>query len=187
MSKDECLAVDWRTIGYEDGAAGYAGDRIAQHRKACAKYGVVPDLALYQSGRQAGLGEYCRPANGYRLGSSGGSYGGICPVELEGPFVRSYQAGRQLYTLEVRVSSTQAQLDAKRRELDRVEHGVITNAAAVVSSDTTSQERADAVIDTAQLAEQAGHLKQEIRELESDQARYERDLDEYRASQPPIT
>ena len=187
MSKDECLAVDWRTIGYEDGSAGYAGDRIAQHRKACAKYGVVPDLTLYQSGRQAGLREYCRPANGYRLGVGGGSYGGICPAELEGPFVRAFEAGRQLYTLQARVSNTQAQLDAKRRELDRVEHGVIANAAAVVSADSTSQDRAAAVIDTAELAERSGRIKQEIRALEADQVRYEQDLDAYRATQPPIT
>ena len=42
MDKSECLTVDWRTIGYEDGVAGHSGDCIAQHRKACAKYGVAP-------------------------------------------------------------------------------------------------------------------------------------------------
>src|SRR6476620_8695628 len=77
MSKEECLAVDWRTIGYEDGVAGYSGDRISQHRKACAKYGVQTDLNQYQAGRAQGLREYCKPANGYRLGSRGGSYGGV--------------------------------------------------------------------------------------------------------------
>ena len=77
MSESECLTVDWQTVGFEDGVAGYSGDRIGQHRKACAKHGVSPDLVGYQRGREAGLREYCQPANGFRVGSHGGSYAGI--------------------------------------------------------------------------------------------------------------
>src|SRR5262245_4989219 len=127
MSKEECLAMDWRTIGYEDGVAGYPGDHIAQHRKACAKYGVRSDLDLYQAGRAQGLREYCQPANGYRLGSGGAVYRGVCPADLEGRFIRAFEAGQQRYTLEVRVSDTKAQLGAKRRELERVQHGIAAN------------------------------------------------------------
>lgn len=184
MSRTECLAMDWRTIGYEDGVAGYPGDHIARHRKACGKYGVRADLSLYQAGRAQGLREYCQPANGYRLGVRGGSYGGVCPAELEPAFVNSFEDGHQLYTLQARVSNAEAQLNSRRRELDRIEHGIVSNAAAAVSNDSSKEDRADAVLDTAQLAERAGRLKEEIRELEGDRARYERDLDEYRASPP---
>src|SRR6478609_9316856 len=86
MSREECLTVDWRTVGYEDGAAGYSGDRIGEHRKACAKHGVTPDLSAYQAGRSEGLQEFCRPQNGFRLGANGGSYGGQCPAELDPDF-----------------------------------------------------------------------------------------------------
>src|SRR5512139_1467654 len=99
MNKQECLSVDWRTVGYEDGVAGYSGDRIAQHRKACAKYGVQTDLDQYQGGRAQGLREYCKPANGYRLGSRGGSYGGVCPADMEDGFMSAFEVGHQLYTL----------------------------------------------------------------------------------------
>ena len=44
LSKDECRAVDWRTVGYEDGVAGRSGEQIGRHRQACAEYGVAPDL-----------------------------------------------------------------------------------------------------------------------------------------------
>lgn len=71
MNKDECLALDWRTIGYEDGVAGHSGDRVAQHRKACGKHGVVPDLDRYQQGRSEGLQEFCRPIAGFRYGARG--------------------------------------------------------------------------------------------------------------------
>src|SRR5215470_12711004 len=103
MSKDECLAMD---------------------RKACAKYGVRSDLDLYQAGRAQGLREYCKPANGYRLGSNGASYDGVCPADLERDFLSAYDAGQQFYTLQARVSDARAQLGAKRRELDRVQHGI---------------------------------------------------------------
>jgi len=187
MSQKECTATDWRTVGYEDGVNGYAGGRIAQYRTACAKYGVTPDLALYQAGREQGLREFCRPANGYRIGEAGGSYGGVCPSDLEGPFLSAFNAGRELYTLEARVSNTDAQLDAKRRELSGVEHGIVASSAAVVSDGTTGEQRAQALVDTAQMAEQAGRLREEIRQLEVDRTNYERDLEDYRSRLRPIS
>jgi hypothetical protein len=187
MSKNECLTVDWRTVGYEDGVAGYSGDRIAQHRKACARYGVSTDLGLYQQGRQQGLQEYCQPAHGYRIGVRGGGYTGVCPANLEPAFIAAYDAGHQLYSLEVRVSNTVNQINYKRQELDRAEHGIVANAAAAASSDSNTQDRANAVVDTVQLAERAGRLKAEIRQLEEERVQYERDLETYRSTQPPIT
>jgi len=187
MSKNECLTVDWRTVGYEDGVAGYSGDRIGQHRKACAKYGVSTDLELYQQGRERGLHEFCTPANGYRIGAQGGGYAGVCPVNLEPAFLTAFNSGHQLYSLQARVDNTINRIHYKRQELDRAEHGIVSNAAAAVSSDSSSQGRADAVVDTVQLAERAGRLKEEIRQLEEDRIRYESDLEAYRSTQPPIT
>jgi hypothetical protein len=187
MSKDECLAVDWRTVGYEDGVQGYPGDHIAQHRKACAKYGVRADLALYQEGRSQGLVEFCQPINGYNLGVRGGAYRGVCPAQLEPTFKRAYDAGRELYVMASRVSGTQAELDAKRRELGRVEHGIVESSAAAISSEGTAEQRAQAVLDAAHLAEEAGRLKVEIRQLNEDSVRYQAELDAYRATHPPIT
>ena len=186
MSEDECRTVDWRTIGYEDGSAGYPGDRIAQHRKACAEYGVSPDLSAYQSGRQDGLREYCQPANAYRIGVRGGSYGGICPADMDAAFNDAYQAGRQLYTLASRVSNAAEQLDSKRRELNRVEDQIVRSSAAVLSGGASDADRAQAVVDTKQLAERAGRLKAEIEQLERDKGYYERELEAYRASTPEI-
>ena len=187
MSQNECLTVDWRTVGYEDGVDGYQGDRIAQHRKACAKYGVSTDLALYQQGREQGLREYCRPANGYRVGLQGSSYTGVCPASLEPGFVAAFDSGHHLYVLQSRVSNTDAQIEYKRRELNQIEHGLTANAVEVASSDSTPQDRADALVDTAQRAERIGRLKAEIRQLDADRVRYVRDLETYRATEAPIT
>src|SRR5262245_15946206 len=91
MSKDECMTVDWRTVGYEDGARGYSGGRIAEHRKACAKHGVTPDLTAYQAGRDDGLHEYCVPQNGFRMGANGNNYGGVCPRDVEPAFLGAFE------------------------------------------------------------------------------------------------
>lgn len=180
MNESECMTVDWRTIGYEDGVAGYSGDRIGQHRKACAKHGVSPDLNAYNQGRDAGLREFCQPANGYRVGSSGGSYTGICPADLDAGFAAAYESGRELYTLESRVSNAQNQLVSKRRELERTEDSIVKKTAIIVGGESTTEERAQALVDTKQLAERVGRLKAEIIELERARIEYQRDLEDYR-------
>jgi Protein of unknown function (DUF2799) len=184
MNKDECLTVDWRTVGYEDGAAGYSGDRIGQHRKACAKYGVTPDLAAYQAGRDSGLREYCVPANGFRLGSQGGSYNGMCPADLEGAFLGAFDSGQHLYTLQSRVQSTSNRLYSDRQELEQVEQDIVAQSATAISNDANAEQRAQAVVDVKHLSERAGRLKQEIRQLENDRVVYERDLEHYQAQLP---
>ena len=182
MDRDECLTVDWRTVGFEDGVAGYSGDRIGQHRKACAKHGVTPDLAAYQAGREEGLREYCVPANGFRLGSQGGGYGGLCPADLEPAFATAYESGRQLYTLQARLSGVTHEIDSKRRALQTAESNIVTRSAVAISSDANTEERAQAVVDVKQLGERVGRLKSEIRQLEEDRVHYERDLEDYRAT-----
>jgi hypothetical protein len=187
MSRQECAVADWQTVGYEDGVNGYSGERIARYRTACSKYGVAPDLGRYQAGREQGLREFCRPANGYRIGAAGGNYGAVCPDDLEAPFLSAFNAGHELYTLEARVWNADAQLDAKRRELSGIEHGIAASSVAVVSNGTTSEQRAQALVDTAQMAEQVGRLREEIHQLEADRVNYERDLEDYRSRALPIT
>jgi len=182
MNEAECVTVDWRTVGYEDGVAGFTGDRIAQHRKACAKHGVSPDLSAYQTGREEGLREFCQPANGFRVGSRGASYAGVCPADLDFEFRTAYDSGRRLNMLENRVSSAHERLGSKRREVERLEDEIVRKAALIISSDSTGEQRAQALVDTKQLAERTGRLKSEIAQLEQDRLQYERELDDYRAT-----
>lgn len=182
MNEAECVSVDWQTVGYEDGVAGFGGDRIAQHRKACAKHGITPDLVGYQAGREAGLREYCTPENGFRIGSRGNSYAGVCPADLGPGFSNAYESGRHLHSLSVRVNSATNQLESKRRELDRVEDEIVRRTAIIVSGESTTEQRAQALVDTKQLAERTGRLKAEIIQLERDRVEYQRDLEDYRAT-----
>jgi Protein of unknown function (DUF2799) len=186
MSKNECLAVDWRTVGYEDGVEGRPGDQIQEHRKDCAKYGVRTDLDLYQQGRSQGLHEFCQPVNGYRLGVRGGNYYGVCPVELEQPFLAAFNSGHELHVLVARVSNTQYALESKRRELAGIQHGILESSVQAVSRDNAPDDRAHSVLDVAQLAQRAGQLQVEIRQLSEDGVRFQQELDAYRATHPPL-
>lgn len=185
MNKNECLAVDWRTVGYEDGAAGRSAERIADHRRACARYGVAPDLRAYQSGRDLGLREYCRPLNGYRLGERGGGYGGVCPADLDPDFVAAYDSGRELYNLRSRAATAASRLDDAHHEIEHIEHELVEQSALLVSNDATSEQRAQSVVTTKDLAERLGRLKGEIGNLERDKARCEFELAHYHGWVPP--
>lgn len=185
LSEKECLALDWQTVGYEDGVRGYSGDRIADTRKACGEHGVRADLDGYRAGREQGLREYCRPANGYRVGVEGAQYAGVCPAALEPAFLGAYESGHQLHALRSRVWRADATLAAKRRELESARYGVAGAAVAAVEGPGSHEDRIYAVLDATQLAERAGRLEQEIRELENRRLDYVRELDQYMAAVSP--
>jgi Protein of unknown function (DUF2799) len=182
MNKDECRAVDWRTVGYEDGVAGHSGERIGQHRKACAEHGVTPDLEAYRAGRAEGLREYCQPHNGYRAGANGAVYHDSCPADLAPAFVAAYESGRELYVRERRVSDADAAIAARRHEIVRLEDRLAKRTFAAISDTATPEDRAQALLDTKQIAERIGRLKAEIAALEKDRARYAQELDTYRTT-----
>jgi Protein of unknown function (DUF2799) len=182
MSAQECLSTDWRTVGYEDGVNGYAGDRIGRYRNACSEHGVTPDLAQYQSGRDQGLQEFCKPANGFRVGAHGAGYSGVCPAELDESFVDAYQTGRQLYTLRSRVGSTQSEIYSMRAELDQIDRDLVTIGARIIDPTINNEDRAQLLVDTKHAAERKGEIKARIPQLEGELALYQRELDDYRAT-----
>ncbi len=182
MSGDECLISDWTTIGYEDGVRGYAADRIGKHRKACAKHGVSPDFAAYQSGRDQGLVEYCQPSRGFSVGSSGGHYNGVCSVNQEADFLEAYNAGYHLYTLKSNVNRENSAIHSKEQELERLHSAIHEQALALISDDATSEERLASLLHLKEFAERTGRLEAEIRQHYEDRARYQVELDHYRAT-----
>ena len=182
MSEQECSATDWRTVGYEDGVAGRSSDRIGQHRKACAKHGVTPDLDAYQKGRNEGLREYCTPDNGYRQGVRGAALVTSCPAELKESFELAYDQGYELFSLRDRVHRANDELEATRSSLAQNERDLVDVSALILAPDIDTPTRAKALIDVKELTERQGRLKARIRELEKDREEFQRDLDNYVAS-----
>jgi hypothetical protein len=180
MGKDECLAMDWRTVGYEDGATGQGVERLSSRRQACAKHGVAPDLDAYRMGREEGLLEFCRPENGFRVGVSGRSYGGACPAHLAMAFSDSYEAGRHLWRLERQVNDTVGGIAARRGEIQRIDEMMVSSSLLILGETTTTEERAQALLNTRSLAERRSRLAVEIDGLERALPGYEAELEDYR-------
>ena len=181
MNQAECLVSDWQMIGYEDGARGYGSERLARHRKACAKHAVVPDLAAYQQGRSEGLQEYCQPTKGFTLGSRGAPYRGVCPAELEGSFLDAYNSGHHLRQLRASVANANGQINYKKRALEQVKKDVVAREAAVVSDEATSKERLALLAEIKDLSETRGQLQAEIEDLIIVRTQREEELYAYQA------
>ncbi len=182
MSGDECLTSDWEAIGYEDGARGYTSEQLGARRKACAKHGVTPDFAAYQRGRQQGLAEYCQPGRGFNVGSSGGRYNGVCSAHNEADFLDAYNAGHHLYALRSNVNRATNAINARERELDRIRDDVSTKEAALISDETTAEERVVLLLDLKELSERTGQLEAEIKDLYDERARHQVELENYQVA-----
>ena len=113
IPEDQCAKVDWYDLGFNDGRAGQAADRLLRHREACAGVNVVPDEKRYLQGRQMGLAEYCRPENALREGLAGRSYADVC----DAAFKRLYQAAYAVASLKKRINSNLDEVSRKETEL----------------------------------------------------------------------
>jgi hypothetical protein len=182
MSGDECAVSDWHTIGFEDGSRGYTAERLGDHRKACAKHGIAPDLRAYQAGREEGVQEFCQPARGFNLGAGGGRYNGVCNGGLEPEFLDAYRSGYHLYSLRSNVSSATYQINARERELAEIKGVIRDKEAQLIDRDTTTEERILLLADLKDLSERTGQLESEIYLLIDDRARHEEQLASYQAT-----
>ena len=180
MSEQECMVSDWRTIGFEDGSRGYTADRIGSYRQACSEHGVTPDLAEYREGRREGLEEFCRAQNGFSVGSSGRSYAGVCPAELEPDFLAAYNEGRRLHDLKRRVSGVDSQIAQKDRQIAEIEEQIDAHEDMIVADGTGTLERARLLLEAKELLDQRKDLEREIDQLERDREAYQKELDDYR-------
>ncbi len=99
MSLEQCVAINWHGLGYQDGKAGLA-QYIGRHGRDCKSYGIQPQYQLYDDGYHEGLSVYCSPGRGFTEGQAGRSYNHVCPDALEPAFLAEYQKGLSLYQVE---------------------------------------------------------------------------------------
>lgn len=165
MGKDECVAADWRTIGYEDGLRGLPADRISTHRVACAKHNVAPNLAAYTDGRDRGLREYCQPRNGFRVGLAGGRYANVCPGGSEPGFVDGLRHGRHIHDARADLRNTQARLRSARDGLASTETAMQSVTAELVSPNVPVDRRTWLATELVRLTQERTQLVERIDQL----------------------
>lgn len=168
LSKEECQLADWRTIGYEDGVRGLPQSRIAEHRKDCAEHNVALNLDAYRSGWEQGVQSYCQPGNAYRLGRSGGKYGGICPAGLETVFLQAYGHGREIHVLETEVRRLQRTLNHKHKRIADIEVELRDTGIDLVTGEMPTEQRVVLLDELRKLEEERAATKAEIPFLEAE-------------------
>lgn len=170
LSKTECKQANWQEIGFEDAAEGYAVTRIREHRKACSKYNVSPDLNRYRTGYHLGLKEFCRYPNGVKKGLAGYQYGGICPADLEEDFLAGYHKGFAVYEARSKRSKQEAELNRLRTRLQDKEELISKNEALITSSSSTADQRSKALEIIRDAEREIGGIKSKLHdgELEVD-------------------
>ena len=141
MNESECVNADWRMIGFEDGSVGRTRGYIGEHRQACAKHDITPDLDSYNSGHAEGVRGFCVEANGFRFGRSGGTYSGICPYELEEEFLIGYRRGKDLHSAEQAVHQINAVISDYKRQIKSAEAGLKIKEDLLVSDESTEETR----------------------------------------------
>jgi hypothetical protein len=165
MDKNQCVAADWRMIGYEDGLRGQTADRIGAHRVACAKHQVTPNLAAYSEGRERGLVEFCQPKNGFRVGLQGSGYANVCPTATEAAFVHGYKWGRQIHDARSDLRNTNSRLKSARDGLLQTDSAMAGVTAELVQPKVTTERRAWLAQELVRLTQQRGDLIARIDEL----------------------
>ncbi|MEO6697722.1 MAG: DUF2799 domain-containing protein [Gammaproteobacteria bacterium] len=119
LSQSECLQADWHDIGQRDGAQGYGRDRLEDHKKACAEYGVIPDPNLYWEGREAGLKIYCTAENGLEQGKTGAAYNHVCPAGLEPAFLKDHKLGLEIHRLHQQINEIERKIEKEEKRLGK--------------------------------------------------------------------
>ncbi len=166
LSKDECLNADWRTIGYGDASEGYERTRINEHRQSCAQYNVRPDLDAYTRGYEDGLRVYCTAPKGYQQGVRGYTYRGICPRDLEGPFMEAYSFGREIYQTRNGIKSARGRRGRAAERLAAIEEEIAHTEAALIKGNMPPPKRALLLEDLKRLSEDKQATEREIYDLD---------------------
>jgi len=166
LNEKECQTADWRMIGYEDGALGRSTIQLKEHREACAKHGITPDMDAYRMGHEAGLVEYCHPLKAYQLGKGGSAYPRLCPAEEESELRAAYRDGKKVYELQSVVRKTQQRLTGKRRELKELTQTLAGYQAEIISEGTTRDRRLLLLEETVTLSKREDELHDMIAVLE---------------------
>jgi len=170
LSESQCLASDWKTIGYRDGLNGAQSSVLLRHQNACMKHGVMPDREAYLAGWHEGVAQYCDAGNGFNVGERGAAYSNVCPREMQEAFYSAYQEGRRLYLAQSEINDINRAITQKELRLKEIKAELASMAADMIDGDATPGARAEMLLNAKDLAQEQGQLEEEIEVLKADEA-----------------
>ena len=124
VSKAECQAGDWYSIGLNDGRNGAAPALFDQHAESCRRYNLPADRTGWEEGRLEGLKSYCTPVSGYATGVAGRTYENVCTGRAAEDFLTGYGIGREVGRARSAVSRLESEQRRIDNEISRVESDI---------------------------------------------------------------
>ena len=99
MTLQQCQSMNWHHAGYQDGMHGKNQRDLNRSIADCAKFNISVNTKQYNKGWHFGVRQYCKPANGMRLGTSGQNYNHICPANMAPAFEKAWRHGLKRYCI----------------------------------------------------------------------------------------
>ncbi|WP_192954754.1 DUF2799 domain-containing protein [Gallaecimonas mangrovi] len=96
LTKQDCAKLDWHQQGLEDGFKGMVA-RSGYWQSQCQVHGYPVNQSAYSKGWAEGNRQYCTPQQGYRNGTMGNAYQGVCPDKTQDSFLKSYNQGLKVF------------------------------------------------------------------------------------------
>lgn len=182
LSKEECLVVDWREVGFSDASQGYTQARVAEHRSACAEAKVTVNLDQYNSGFAQGLKNYCTANTGFNLAAKGAGYPSQC-IENTFPQVRvAYIEGQAVYIVQRERNEVGRELKDKREQSKVLSEQITQNRSRADNKALSSRERNRAANAASALQRTAGDVFEETSWLEERARILDSQINQLRAS-----
>jgi hypothetical protein len=97
LTQQQCKTINWYDMGFNDSSQGQWQRNLGRDITDCAKFEIDVNTKAYARGFEAGAREFCRPANGFRLGVNGQNYNPICPPDRAQPFNQEWRRGLRKY------------------------------------------------------------------------------------------
>ena len=182
VSKNQCLASDWQTLGYRDGVMGRRSTQLLEHQDACLDHGVTPDRHGYMIGWNQGAREYCQPNNAFDVGERGAGHNNICPTGLAGSFLGAYQQGRKLFLARSAIAKLERLIHQKEYRVEQIKAEIVSSATDQLNPALAAAERIELLSRTKRLADERTKLGHELPALHDELDDRIRDLEVLNAS-----
>jgi len=182
VSESQCIASDWQTLGYRDGANGFRSSQLLAHQDACVKYGIIPDRAGYMVGWNTGIREYCEPNNAFAIGERGSGHNNVCPADMQSTFITAYREGRKLHVAWIEVSNLERAISHTEQRLEQIKADLVSSATEQLNPQLTTAERVELLAYTHRLSEERHRLQTQLPALIDELADTQVELDRLRQS-----
>lgn len=172
MSAEECVAADWRSLGYTD-AERSGADRFGERAESCAENGIGADRSAYQTGFAEGMYAFCQPQHGFDFARRGGGFSGYCPAELESDFRYAFADGQRVHEVTSRLESARSAIRTAESERRQIDEDLRDRERALAEA-TTDEERERWRNAIAQLYRERRDNDRDLREAYENVRHYER-------------